>query len=203
MKKTFFDDLELVVFEDVYEPDEDSFLLARHVRPLPGSKVLDMGCGCGIISIVAALKGAKVLSVDINKSALRNTELNAIKHKVKSKIKVLSSDLFGNVNGVFDYIYFNPPYVPRDENDEILGRRHPVLSKSWDGGEKGREVIARFIKEVGKYMHEKTRTLMVASSKNDFQWLISFAGKQGLNCRIIDEKHLFFEALGLFELRKA
>lgn len=203
MKKAYFDDFDLVVFDDVYEPDDDSFLIAKHVNPFPKSNILDMGCGSGIISIVAASKEANVLSADINESALKNLELNATRLGLNSRIKTVKSDLFENVKGTFDYIYFNPPYVPADENDEQLRKNEPKLSKAWDGGKEGRETIKRFIDNVGKHMDKKTKVFMIASSKNDFEWFRTYLEFKGFSWEIIDEKALFFEVLSLFVFHKA
>ena len=74
MGKAFFQDLEIEYFEDVYEPKEDSFLLAKAVQVEQGQEILDLGCGAGLVSIVAAKQGAKVTAVDVNKSALDNVE---------------------------------------------------------------------------------------------------------------------------------
>lgn len=149
------------------------------------------------------MKGAIVTACDINESALKNTEFNAAKLSLTKSIKTISSDLFENVGGDFDYVYFNPPYVPTNEDDGALRKKHPQLSKAWEGGEHGRETIKRFLNEVGKHMHEKSAVMMVASSKNDFGWLRAYMEFNGFGWEILDEKAFFFEVLSVFRFMKA
>ncbi|NTV24001.1 MAG: methyltransferase domain-containing protein, partial [Nanoarchaeota archaeon] len=79
--------------ESIYEPREDSLLLAKYVSLLArkGQIVLDMGSGSGIQAEAAIQKGAKAVCVDINPHAVEH-----LKSKFMSSV-VLQSDLFENV----------------------------------------------------------------------------------------------------------
>lgn len=88
--------------------DRGTELLANSMQISKGAKVLDMGCGIGILGIVAAkVFNADVTMVDINERALdlakRNVKLNNIKAEVRK------SNLYENVAGKFDAIITNPP----------------------------------------------------------------------------------------------
>lgn len=77
VKKFYFKNHELTVFESVYEPGVDSIQLAKRVSVKKDVRALDRGCGCGIQAINMALQGAKVIAVDINPIALENSRVNA------------------------------------------------------------------------------------------------------------------------------
>ena len=112
----------LEVPESVYYPSEDSLLAAEVLerKTLKGKKILDMGTGSGILAILAAKKGAKVDACDINPNAIACTRAGAKNSGMN--VNVFVSDLFENVNGKYDIIMFNPPYLPEDEDDKIAGR---------------------------------------------------------------------------------
>ena len=79
---------------------------------LEGKSFLELGCGTGIISTLAAQKGAQVIATDINPKAIENVELNAKENEVE--VKTIFSDLFSAIpEQVFDYIIINPPYYPK------------------------------------------------------------------------------------------
>src|SRR3989344_4314042 len=96
----------------IYEPAEDSFLLASVLHTFVKNKsVLDMGCGSGILSVTALQQGAmSVLSVDINPESVE-----ICKHQ---GLFSLVSDLFTKVTGTFDVIICNPPYLPLDDDED-------------------------------------------------------------------------------------
>ncbi len=74
-------------------------------------RVLDMGCGSGIIGIVMALNCAKsVVFSDVSNEALENTRANANIFGIKDKSKIVLSDLFENIRGKFNLIEFNHPF---------------------------------------------------------------------------------------------
>ena len=53
---------------------------------LGGQRFLEVGCGSGIISILAAQKGAEVTAIDINRKAVTNTIENAVRNNVKFRL---------------------------------------------------------------------------------------------------------------------
>jgi release factor glutamine methyltransferase len=179
----------------VYEPKEDSALLADNLRIEKGDCVLDMGCGSGIQAIVASKKAKKVLAVDINPLAIETTRQNAETNNVNN-LDYLISDLFGNIAETekFDLIIFNPPYVPSDEHD--------MEAKAWAGGTLGRETIDRFIEDAPRHLKEKGRIQLLVSSVNDPQDIIKRLGKKGLETRIIASQKLWFEELFIIHAKR-
>ncbi|MEA5362543.1 methyltransferase [Amycolatopsis sp., V23-08] len=89
------------------------------------SSFLEMGCGTGIMSVLAALSGVeRVVGLDINPAAVRNTELNAGRHGVADRVTARVSDLYSAVtpDERFDGIYWNPPFLnaPEDVVDSSI-----------------------------------------------------------------------------------
>lgn len=83
-------------------------LAARFLKQYlkPGMDVLDLGCGSGILSILAKKLGAaKVLGVDNDPLAVEAARENVERNNVKVEIK--QSDLFSNVDGKYDLIVSN------------------------------------------------------------------------------------------------
>lgn len=71
-------------------------------------KVLDLGCGYGLLGIVIAkVTGSEVTMCDVNKRALHLAKMNASENKVDSKI--LESNVYESINDNFDVIITNPP----------------------------------------------------------------------------------------------
>ncbi len=90
--------------------------LGRYLRSidLQGRKVLDMGCGAGIQSLVAAARGALATGIDINPLAVESTRANAVRNGLADRVRVYQGDLFTpleNEDLRFDYIIFNPPSI--------------------------------------------------------------------------------------------
>ncbi|MCK4702493.1 methyltransferase [Candidatus Bathyarchaeota archaeon] len=170
--------------ENVYRPGEDSYLLARHVRRLVHGEVLDMGTGAGVQAVEAAVKPevSRVVAVDVSPAAVEAAKRRAESGGVVGKIEFIRSDLFENVEGVFDWIVFNPPYLPSEgDADEA----------SWAGGETGAETVRRFLHDAHKHLKKRGSILMVYSDhsgldEDDFR---------GYVVEKLDELSLFFETL--------
>ena len=93
-KRVYFGDYVFSVWENVYEPAEDSFLFAENLNVHEGEEVLDMGTGCGILGILAAKKAKTVVAVDVNPHAVRCAKENAALNDVRSKMAFVQGDLF-------------------------------------------------------------------------------------------------------------
>lgn len=156
----YYHNLKIETSPDVYEPAEDSFLLADNLGLHGGESFLDVGTGTGIIALSAAEKASRVLGVDINPAAVELARKNAAANKIKNAEFQLS-DLFENVNEKFDVIAFNPPYIPVSEDG--------ALAKAWSGGERGMGVAEKFLAQVRNHLNAGGRFLILLSSINNPQ----------------------------------
>lgn len=105
------------VWPPAYSPGGELF---ADLIPFAGmSAFLEMGCGTGIMSVLAALAGTdRVVGLDINPAAIRNTEMNARRHGVADRVTARESDLYSAVRPgeKFDGIYWNPPFLDAPED---------------------------------------------------------------------------------------
>lgn len=154
--------------DNLYEPREDSFLLAVQVKKHAQGKVLDMCTGSGIQAVTATKKKTvtSVLAVDINKKALAHAK----KHNPHSKLTFLHSDLFSNVKETFDTIICNPPYLPDEPR---------VKDIALDGGKHGYEFTARFLSHAGSFLNKDGFILLVFSSLTNKSMVDQLVVKNG------------------------
>ena len=178
--------IDIDLLEEVYNPNDDSYLLLDVTEVKPGEKLLDMGSGSGLIAIHAARAGALVTAADINPHAVECTKRNAMRND--ARIDVVQSDLFEDVDGIFDVIVFNPPYLAVEETSTAW------IEKSWSGGEAGTEVSAAFLNEAWKHLAPGGRIYMILSSLSGLRSLLR-AAREHYRSTMIEEKHMFFESI--------
>jgi len=198
-KKVFFEGKSFHVFEEVYEPSEDTFLLAENLKVGHNEIVLDMGTGCGILAVISALKARQVVAVDVNPHAAGCAKLNAMSHKVSEKTDLICGDLFGPLKegDLFDLILFNAPYLPIEEDES-----KDWISCGWSGGKTGRDLIDRFLKRASSYLKPGGRILLVQSTLSDVEQTLEELKRQGFKARILAEQKAFFENVTLIEASK-
>ena len=119
----------LVIYPGVYKPLENEHCCVEYCRE--GDRVLDLGCGSGVGAVFAAGVAREVVAVDISPAAVSNTQENC-RRSGRENVTVLSSDMFSSVEGKFNLILANPPYIAADfaDNEEQFAtstRYLPVL----------------------------------------------------------------------------
>ncbi|WP_456368067.1 HemK2/MTQ2 family protein methyltransferase [Thermococcus sp.] len=184
--------LRIKLHPQVYEPAEDTFLLAENLDIRKGDVALDMGTGTGIIALLMARKATYVLGVDVNPLAVKLAGENARLNNVKN-VEFRVSDLFENVSGKFDIITFNAPYLPGEPREPI--------DLALVGGETGREVLDEFIEQVPDYLKPMGRVQVVQSSITGIEDTLKAFGKVGLRAEVRAKKHFFFEDIVLINAR--
>ncbi|RYD17451.1 MAG: peptide chain release factor N(5)-glutamine methyltransferase [Verrucomicrobiaceae bacterium] len=110
------------------------------------SRVLDMGCGSGVLGLTLASErpGWNVTLADISPDALALAQENATAQEI-SNATFLHSDLFSAVEGPFDGIVANLPYVPESERATISKEVAHDPDLALFSGEDGLDLIRRFI----------------------------------------------------------
>jgi release factor glutamine methyltransferase len=198
-KQIFYGDLTLQIFENVYEPSEDTFLAADNLTVNEEDQVLDMGTGCGILAILAAQKARKVVAVDLNPHAVLCAQKNAETNKLANKIDVRKGNLFQPIHKdeKFSLIIFNAPYLPSDPDEE-----RSWLGKSWAGGPEGRLLIDKFILGAPCHLEKKGRILLVQSSLTDTDETLEKFRQMNFEAKVIAEKKVFFEKIVLIQASK-
>jgi release factor glutamine methyltransferase len=178
----------------IYEPQEDSYLLQTWVKEYAIGRVLDIGTGSGIQALTAAENKnvREVLAVDINEEAIHQL---AQKTKLLKKITPLYSNLFEKIDGQFDVILFNPPYLPQDK-----GIEDPALY----GGKKGWEISEQFFKDVSKFLVAKGKILFLFSSYTNKEKIEEIISKHLFQFKELERKKMaLFEELYVYLIEKS
>jgi release factor glutamine methyltransferase len=123
-------------------------------------KVLDICTGSGAIAIaIAKNTTAEITASDISTSALEVAKANAL--TTGANVKFVESDLFGSVEGKFDLITANPPYIP-SADIETLDKKvkdfEPRLAL--DGGVDGLDIYRRIAENLDNYLAENGTMLL-------------------------------------------
>lgn len=149
--------LEFHVTSDVLIPRQDTENLVLEVLKLcEGKTVLDMctGSGCIIVSLAKLGSLKKAVGVDISEKALRIALKNAEQHKVN--VEFIESNLFTNVEGMYDIIVSNPPYIPTKDIEQLMVEvkdHEPIIAL--DGDKDGLSFYKRIGNEINKYLAPK------------------------------------------------
>ncbi len=117
--------------EKGYKFSIDPFILAAHVITTENEKIIDIGCGCGIISLILALKSPdlKITGIEIQEELYLCAQKNIRANKLENTINIIHQDI-QNINshdlkGKADIIVSNPPYKKRGS-----GRLNPDSQKA-------------------------------------------------------------------------
>lgn len=113
------------------------------------SRILDVGTGSGVIALSLAMKfpEAEILAVDISDDALALARENTASLQASDRVRLVKSNLLENVEGAFDLIVANLPYISSQQRHtlsrEVLHDPEIALFASARGDELVREVIAQ------------------------------------------------------------
>ncbi len=181
-----YKELSIVVMPGVFHPGlfHSTSLLLQYIEThsMAGS-ILEMGGGTGVVSILAAKKGAKVTSIDISSRAIHNMNRNAVRNGVS--ITVIQSDLFEKIEKkTFDWILVNPPYYPAIPTTEE--------DYAWYCGDK-HDYFTRFFIGVQHFMGPDTTLIMVLSEVCDLQTIFKIAAGAGFSMEKIAEKSVWVD----------
>ncbi len=144
---------------------------------------LELGAGSGIISILAAKKGAKVYASDISSIAIENIKFNADQNNVD--ISIVHSDLFQNLKGLkFDYIIVNPPYYKKDPEKEeefawYCGQNHEYFIKLFDS--------------LKDHINRDSNVYMILSEVCEINLIKSIGTQRGFNWNLVEKKKVWGE----------
>ena len=148
------------VNEHVLIPRQDTEILVEEVlKELHDRmRILDMctGSGCILLSLLHYSNDCEGLGVDLSAEALEVAERNVLKVLTPEKAEhahFLQSDLFEKVEGKFEIIVSNPPYIASAEVEKLMPEvRDHEPRMALDGTEDGLHFYRRIIKEAGKHL---------------------------------------------------
>jgi D-alanine-D-alanine ligase-like ATP-grasp enzyme/methylase of polypeptide subunit release factors len=156
--------IELEIAEGMHRPPDSTIELASLLDIQQGEKVLELGCGSGLLSIAAAKLGAgQVVSTDLDVGALQSMEINARKNGVADRICIRAGAWYEalgdktlpmNQTDRFDVIIATPPQTP---GPQPFGPKY--------GGLDGTVHLLKIIENAPKYLSpEKGRLWLMTIS---------------------------------------
>lgn len=196
-KRSYFYGLQFKVDNNVLSPRPESELVVetalKYIKQNNFTSVLDMctGSGCLAISIKKNAE-VEVTAVDVSAKALQIAKHNAKKNEVE--ISFIKSDMFTNVEGKFDLIVSNPPYIDSEEIKDLqteVVKHDPRLAL--DGGEMGLKYYNIIHDNLRKHLNDngilvleigEDQKELLTSLFNDFNLLESLQDYSG-NDRIM------------------
>ena len=185
--------LEFVVTPDVLCPRFDTEVLIEEAlkRIRPGSSILDMctGSGCIILSLLHFTKDCRGTGVDLSEKALKVAMQNA--EKLEKECTFIHSNLFEHINGKYDVIVSNPPYIATKEIEALepeVRMHEPMMAL--DGFEDGlffyREIVSASVNylnpegwlmfEIGYDQGEQVSEMMKTAGYTDVKVIKDLAG---------------------------
>ena len=174
-RKYSYKGIEVMVHPSVFPPQLtlSTKILLEYLSKLDlnNKTLLELGCGCGIISLFASKEGARVTSSDINEIALNHLKLASSKNDLE--VEVVYSDLFDQMkNRSFDYIIINPPYYPRDPRD--------IKEQAWYCG-KDFNYFKRLFDQLPDFLSKENMTYIILSEDCDIQRIKDIAEENNIN----------------------
>ncbi|MGB8167654.1 MAG: peptide chain release factor N(5)-glutamine methyltransferase [Chthoniobacteraceae bacterium] len=124
----------------------------REASPL---RIIDVGTGSGVIALTFALTWpeATVEAVDLSADALALAGENTSRLGVGDRIRLVKSDLFSAVNGEFDLVAANLPYIAAEVIPTLTREVQRDPLSALDGGAGGMRLFERFIPDATKHLH--------------------------------------------------
>jgi release factor glutamine methyltransferase len=174
----------------VYQPAEDSRLLAEAAVDHARGRTLEVGTGSGwVAERIAAETDAAVVASDYNPEACRQAQDRGL--------ATVRADLVAPFRaGSFDTVAFNPPYLPTDPDNEWDDRMERALS----GGESGRAVIDPFLESVARVLRPGGVVLLLVSSLTGFETVVAHAEAAGFGVETVRQESYPFETLSILRL---
>ncbi len=180
-------DVRVTVFQGVFHPGlfySTKFLIDYVLtQPLKDKSLLELGCGSGLLSIIATQNGAVVTATDLSQRAIDNTTFNAKQNQVP--IEIIYSDMFDRIERrPFDWIVINPPYYARSvKTEEEL---------AWHCGEEF-EYFKKLFWTLKDYMHSTTQVIMVLTVGCELDKIFEIAKIHQFQFELLQEKNVLFD----------
>lgn len=178
--------MRIVTPPGVFRPISDSWLLADALVRQglhEGTRVLVLCTGSGAIAVSAARAGAgHVVAADLSRRAVATAQVNAIINGVGRRVRARRTDLYASIDGAFDVIVSNPPYVPGRAPGEAHG-----VSRAWHAGGDGRALLDPLIAGAPAHLKPGGRLLVVHSEVNGIQETLDAMRDAGLEPAVVCE----------------
>jgi S-methylmethionine-dependent homocysteine/selenocysteine methylase/SAM-dependent methyltransferase len=187
----------LTIDPGVFVPTHGSYLGWKYLFDAnigAGRRCLDVGCGCGILTVQLALNGAQhVHAIDVDPNAVANTLANAFRNGVSDRVGGEDIDLYGwEPEERFDVVVASLYQMPVDPFEEPSGHR-PL--DYW-----GRTMLDHFLRTLPKLLNDDGRAYLMQLSIVGQGETSRQLARLGLESRVVDFS--FFPFGPLFDANK-
>lgn len=183
-------DLSIAVFNGVYEPSNDTWLLAKLLDPslLNDSTIIDTCTGSGVLGIYAHVIGRsrRVILIDLSENAVENAKYNVDSLKLYSALVLQCNAAECIKPSSIDVVISNPPYLPYDgfpPDESVIG------------GIDGCEVILSIISDARRVLRNGGLIYIVFSSLSNPEKVFSELLAKGFKVLRIEKESFFYEEL--------
>jgi release factor glutamine methyltransferase len=188
-------DVDVVVAEGVYAPQQDSQLLIDVMEKTglaAGHRVADLCTGSGVVAIAAARQGASVVTAfDIFPRAVRCARANALAAGVGAEVH-LGSWARAMEFGPFDLVVCNPPYVPHASGEPGLMPAQGHAARAVNAGLDGRLVLDPLCVAAPELLCGGGTMLLVHSELAGIEASLTAFGDAGLHADVIAQQWIPF-----------
>lgn len=183
------------MYPGVYPPSEDSYILLDTVEKIEAKRVLEIGCGSGIVSLALARRNVEVVAVDISIEACRNTLINFKRNKIQGIVHVINGDLTTafREDVKFDVVVSNPPYLPVEPSSEE--------DSSWAAGTEA-SFSKKLLENTLSLMSELGIMFLIQSSLSDLNALKKLLEEKSFIVEETSCKSFFFEKITLLKISR-
>lgn len=155
-------------------------------------RILDLCTGSGCIGIACAyaFDEAEIVLADLSVDALAVADINIDKHGLNHSVSTCQSDLFSNIEGQFDIIVTNPPYVDADDFGTMPTEYKHEPAMALASGELGLDHPLQILRQARDFLSDdgvlflevgnSGRHLEAACPEFDFNWLEFDGGGHGV-----------------------
>lgn len=155
---------------------------------------LEIGCGSGIISLLAYRKEAIVTVCDLNPLAVDCTKINFYKNfkTPNDDFQVIKGDLFDQIpEKKYDVIVINPPYFFKDVTSQN--------ELAWNCGKNG-EYFSKLFSQLQDFTHSSTETYMILADNCEIDKIKTIAKQHSCVLELIEQKKIKWEVNYMFKI---
>jgi release factor glutamine methyltransferase len=163
-----------------YISSDDSRLIRRALAGRRGGACLELGAGNGGNMILASKGYGTVVGTDLSKPAMMDWKEHG------GYVLADGGSCFRS--GVFDLVFFNPPYVPEEETGD----------QTVDGG-RGLEVPKELLKEALRVVRERGTVLFLLNDEAEIGEFQEICRQRGFGVRRVLSERLFYEVISVYE----
>ncbi len=193
-----YDELRLIIFKGVFHPkyffSSTFFYDFLKTENLASKKFIEIGCGSGLLSLLAYKSKAIVTTVDMDTNAIdcakKNFEIN---FGESHSAQLIKSDVFNNLTPfIADVICVNPPY--------FFNEVKTTSQLAWNCGKNG-EFFEKFFSKLHLFADSNTNVFMILASNCEIERIKKMANSYKITFVLVKEKRIKWENNFIFKLQ--